>query len=156
MVAGGNSFMSERASNVFYHISPQIWEKKKKARHTPKNLWGLLCIMDEAEAASMGLVICYIICIIGWLLFSRKCGGIQYGLGKVATAQKKFWAIFIFKKTLETMSNFWPICAGRADWLVFSKVSTVFLKYKNGSNVFYELLRSILTFTELPYILEKR
>ena len=51
--------MSERASNVFYHISPQIWEKKKKARHTPKNLWGLLCIMDEAEAAAMGLVICY-------------------------------------------------------------------------------------------------
>ena len=57
--------MSERASNVFYHISPQIWEKKKKARHTPKNLWGLLCIMDEAEAASMGLVICYIIRMIG-------------------------------------------------------------------------------------------
>lgn len=60
MVAGGNSFMSERASNVFYHISPQIWEKK--ARHTPKNLWGLLCIMDEAEAA-MGLIICYIIAL---------------------------------------------------------------------------------------------
>ena len=37
----------------------------------------------------------------------------------------------------------------------FSKVSRLFLEYKNDSKKFYELQRSILTFTELPHIFEK-
>ena len=38
----------------------------------------------------------------------------------------------------------------------FVIVSRVFLKYKNGSNFFYELLRPLPAHTELPHILEKK
>ena len=43
-----------------------------------------------------------------------------------------------------------------AEWLFFSKVSRTFLKYKNGSKIFYELLRSLPTYTELPHIFQKK
>ena len=56
------------------------------------------------------------------------------------------------------MSNFWPIGAGslnRADWLVFFKVSRTFLKYENGSNFFYDLLRPFPIHTILPNVFKK-
>ena len=95
-----------------------------------------------------------------WLLFFRKCGVKQCGLGKVSTSHKNFFSYFYISK------KFWKPCQtfgrlvlavwSRADWLVFFKVSRTFLKYENGSKIFYELLRSILTYTELPHIFEKK
>ena len=63
---------------------------------------------------------------------------------------KKFW------KPCQTFGRLVLAVWSRADWLVFFKVSRTFLKYENGSNFFYELLRSILTYTELPHIFEKK
>ena len=81
-------------------------------------------------------------------------------MGKVSTGHKKNLSHFYISK------KFWKPCQtfgrlvlavwSRADWLVFFKVSRTFLKYENGSKNFYELLRSILTYTELPYIFEKK
>ena len=42
-----------------------------------------------------------------------------------------------------------------ADWLVFYEVSIDFLQYKNGSKIFYDLLRPIPTYTEGPQIFKK-
>ena len=63
---------------------------------------------------------------------------------------KKFW------KPCQTFGRLVLAVWSRADWLVFFKVSRTFLKYENGSKNFYELLRSILTYTELPHIFEKK
>ena len=100
---------------------------------------------------------CYILSVI---TFFWKCGVRQCGLGKVSTGHKKILSHFYISK------KFWKPCQtfgrlvlavwSRADWLVFFKVSRTFLKYENGSNFFYELLRSILTYTELPHIFEKK
>ena len=97
---------------------------------------------------------------LAWLHFFWKCGVRQCGLGKVSTGHKKNLSHFYISK------KFWKPCQtfgrlvlavwSRADWLVFFKVSRTFLKYENGSNFFYELLRSILTYTELPHIFEKK
>ena len=94
------------------------------------------------------------------ITFFWKCGVRQCGLEKVSTGHKKNLSHFYISK------KFWKPCQtfgrlvlavwSRADWLVFFKVSRTFLKYENGSNFFYELLRSILTYTELPHIFEKK
>ena len=94
------------------------------------------------------------------ITFFWKCGVRQCGLGKVSTGHKKNLSHFYISK------KFWKPCQtfgrlvlavwSRADWLVFFKVSRTFLKYENGSKNFYELLRSILTYTELPHIFEKK
>ena len=97
---------------------------------------------------------------LAWLHFFWKCGVRQCGLGKVSTDHKKNLSHFYISK------KFWKPCQtfgrlvlavwSRADWLVFFKVSRTFLKYENGWNFFYELLRSILTYTELSHIFEKK
>ena len=57
------------------------------------------------------------------------------------------------------MSNFWPIGAGslkKCRLAGFLQGFQNFFEIKNDSNFFYELLRSILTYTELPHIFEKK
>ena len=117
-------------------------------------------IIIKAFGIDIVVYIYLYVCIVAWLHFFWKCGVGQCGWGKVSTGHKKNLSHFYISK------KFWKPCQtfgwlvltvwSRADWLVFFKVSRTFLKYENGSKNFYELLRSILTYTELPHIFEKK
>ena len=91
--------------------------------------------------------------------FFQKSGVIQCGSREVSTAHKKIWAIFIFQKNLwkpwrkpANLPYFrLPAPIGHK----FDMVSRTFLKYKNGSNFFYDLLRPFPIHTVLPHIFKK-
>ena len=90
----------------------------------------------------------------------RKCAVIQCGLEKVSIAHKKILSHFYISK------KFWkpwrkpanlpffrlPAPIGQK----FDMVSRIFLRYKDGSNFFYNLLRPLPIHTVLPHIFEKK
>ena len=109
--------------------------------------------------SGMGKCIAGIHCLVGWLQFFFKFRVLQCRLGWVSRGHKNLLSHFYNVKNLwkprRKPANLSHFRLQARIGQKFNRISIDVLQYKNGSKIFYDLLRPIPTYTEGSQIFKK-